>query len=77
MAVYYDVTLDGTVTPARSLEVQVALPAGKQVRNVSRSGTLSDMKPLEYRTVVHGNSQTLRLKLEAVNIYGLADIELQ
>jgi hypothetical protein len=75
--VNYDVTVDGTITPARGLKVQVAIPRGKKARSVTWSGTLTEMKPLEYKTASKGGRQMLLLDLNEVNIYGLAKIELE
>ena len=75
--VNYDVTVDGTITPARNLKVQVAIPRGKAARSVTWSGTLSEMKPVKYKTVNSGGRQMLTLDLDEVSIYGLAKIGLQ
>jgi hypothetical protein len=75
--VNYDVTVDGTITPARDLKVQVAIPRGKIARSVTWSGTLAEMKPLKYTTVNRAGGQTLMLDLNEINIYGLAKIELE
>jgi hypothetical protein len=76
-AVNYDVTVDGTITPARNLTVQVAIPRGKTTRSVTWSGTLSDIKPVKYRAVSRAGRQMLILDLDQVSIYGLAKIELE
>ena len=75
--VNYDVTVDGTITPARGLKVQVAIPRGKTARSVTWSGTLTEMKPMKYRTMSRGGRQMLILDLNEVSIYGLAKIELE
>lgn len=75
--VNYDVTVDGMITPARNLTVQVAVPRGKTARRVTWSGTLSDMKPVKYRAVSRAGRQMLILDLDEVSIYGLAKIELE
>ena len=75
--VNYDVTVDGTITPARGLKVQVAVPPGKTARGVSWSGTLGEMKPVKYQTVRKGGRQVVLLDLDEVNVYGLAKIELE
>jgi hypothetical protein len=75
--VNYDVTVDGTTTPARGLRVQVEIPRGKTARSVSWSGTLAEMQPMKYKTVSRGGRQTLMLDLDEVSIYGLAKIELE
>jgi hypothetical protein len=75
--VNYDVTVDGTITPARGLRVQVAIPRGKKARSVTWSGMLTEMKPLKYSTVSQRGRQMLTLDLNEVSIYGLAKIELE
>ncbi|MGC2196319.1 MAG: hypothetical protein WA628_16730, partial [Terriglobales bacterium] len=75
--VNYDVTVDGTNTPARDLKVQVAIPRGKTARSVTWSGTLTDMKPIKYTTVSRAGRQMLILDLNETSIYGLAKIELE
>ncbi|HVI77971.1 MAG TPA: beta-galactosidase trimerization domain-containing protein, partial [Candidatus Acidoferrum sp.] len=75
--VNYDVRVDGTITPARNLTVQVAIPRGKTARSVTWSGTLSEMKPMKYTTVSKAGRQMLLLDLDEVSIYGLAKVELE
>ena len=75
--VNYDVTVDGTITPARELKVQVAIPRGKTARSLSWSGTLAEMQPIKYKTESRGGRQTLMLDLDEVGTYGLAKIELE
>jgi hypothetical protein len=74
--VNYDVTVDGTITPARDVKVQVAIPRGRTARSVTWSGTLAEMKPVKYKAVNSGGRQMLRLDLDDLSIYGLAKIEL-
>ena len=75
--VNYDVTLDGTITPARNVKLQVVLPRDRKPRAITWSGTLADMKPVQYQSVRQGDQQTLVLNLDEVGIYGLANIELE
>jgi hypothetical protein len=75
--VNYDVTVDGTITPARDLKVQVAIPRGKTARSVTWSGALTEMKPVKYTTVSRAGRQMLILDLNEISIYGLAKIELE
>ena len=75
--VNYDVTVDGAITPARNLTVQVAIPRGKTARSVTWSGSLAEMKPLKCETASSDGHQTLTLHLDEVSIYGLAKIELE
>ncbi len=75
--VNYDVTLDGTITPARGLRAQVALPAGKKARSLAYSGSLGAMHPLEFETTRQNGRQVLTFEPEETGIYGLAAIELE
>lgn len=51
--------------------------AGRAVRSVTWSGTLSETKPAKYKTVNSRGRQMLALDLDEVGIYGLARIELE
>ncbi len=75
-AVNYNVTLDGTVTRARGVKVQIALPDGRKVRQVTWSGELAEMKPIPYQSTVIAGRQILRLDLDQIGIYGLMSIEM-
>ena len=74
--VNYDVTVDGAITPARELKVQVAIPRGRTARTVTWSGSLAEMKPVKYKAVSSAGHQMLTLDLDELSIYGLAKIEL-
>jgi hypothetical protein len=71
--VNYDVTLDGTITPAENLSVQVKIPAGKRVKRVSFSGDLSPAQDLPCQT----GAGIITLQIPKVELYGLAIVELQ
>ncbi len=75
-AVNYDVTVDGTVTPARNVKVQIALPTGRKARRLAWSGSLAEMKPIPYQSTMHAGRQILRLDLDQIEIYGLLNIEM-
>jgi hypothetical protein len=75
--VNYDVTIDGTVTPARNLRVQVALPPGKTADKVTWSGTLAEMNRLRPNASSHGDRQSLAIALNEVGVYGLLAIDLK
>jgi len=75
--VNYDVTVDGTITPARNLRLQVALPPGRTVSRIDWSGTLSEMRPLAPQSSSHQDRQILVVNLDEVPIYGLLSIELK
>jgi hypothetical protein len=74
--VNYNVTVEGAVTPARNLQLQVALPPGKTVGKVNWSGTLSEMRPLSPKVSLHRGRQSLVVNLDEVRVYGLLNIEL-
>jgi hypothetical protein len=75
--VNYDVTVDGTITPARNLQLQVALPPGKTAGKLNWSGTLSEMRPLNSKSSSHRDQQSLVVNLDEVRVYGLLSIELE
>jgi hypothetical protein len=75
--VNYDVTVDGTISPARNLQLQVALPPGKKPGKMSWSGTLSDMKPLSLDSSSPRDGQSLVVNLDEVRVYGLLSIEME
>jgi hypothetical protein len=70
--VNYDVTLDGTVTPVKNIDLNVVIPEGKTAKQVTYSGSLSDMKPVSF---VH-RGRTLSIKIPDVKIYGLVIVQL-
>jgi len=71
--VNYDVTLDGVITPARGVKVEVSVPEGKKVASVYYSGSLSALKPVKFQSA----GSCIRFEAGEVGIYGLAVIELQ
>ncbi|NUO82351.1 hypothetical protein HUU05_19935 [candidate division KSB1 bacterium] len=75
--VNYDVTVEGDLTPAQNLQVQLAVAEGKKVKSVSYSGTLGEMKPLEFVVVEKAPQQIIRFQPDALNIYGLAVVALE
>ncbi|MGH7491839.1 MAG: hypothetical protein ACREOO_05545 [bacterium] len=75
--VNYDVTVDGDLEPAKNLQVQLAVPEGRKVKNVSYSGTLAEMKPLEFVVVENTPQQVIRFHPDELNIYGLAVVEME
>ena len=74
-AVNYDVTVNGDITPARGLKVQLALPRGKTVRSISYSGSLGEMHPAKWRSAAP-QQRSVVFDLDQVDVYGLAVIEL-
>lgn len=75
--VNYDVTVDGDITPAEDAEVQILLPAGKTAKSVMFSGTLPEMKPVEFVSENDGARQRITFTADRVNVYGLAVVELE
>jgi hypothetical protein len=70
--VNYDVTLDGVITPAHGVNVEVAVPGGKKVESVHYSGSLSTLKPVKFQSA----GSRIRFQADEVGIYGLAVVEL-
>jgi hypothetical protein len=75
--VNYNVTVDGDITPAQDAEVQVILPAGKTAKSVKFSGTLLEMKPLEFASKNDGAREKITFTADEVKVYGLAVVELE
>ncbi len=71
--VNYNVTLDGTITPAENLLVQVKIPTAKKVKKVSFSGNLSPLQEITFKT----GAGVIMLQIPKVDLYGLALVELQ
>ncbi|MCF7830207.1 MAG: beta-galactosidase [Candidatus Marinimicrobia bacterium] len=75
--VNYDVTLDGTITPARDLQIQLSLPTGKKVKSVKFSGTLSDLQPLDFDAKQKAGKQVITFEPDKVEVYGLAVVRFE
>jgi hypothetical protein len=75
--VNYDVTVDGTITTAADVPVQILLPAGKNALRVDYSGSLSEMKQLPFRTILKDGRRLVLFTPDEVRIYGLAVLELE
>jgi len=74
--VNYDVTLDGVITPATDLGMQLMIPENARVARVSYSGDLSTLQPVEF-TVDAGEPRLVSFTLPEVEVYGLAVVELE
>lgn len=74
--VNYDVTVDGIITPAKNVGVQLLLPPGRRALRVTASGTLAERQPLEFR-VDPADPRLITFTVPQVNVYGLAVVELQ
>lgn len=74
--VNYDVTVDGTITPATDLRVQVLLPEDRRAKSLLYNGTLGEMKPFSYRTQPADEGQLVMFAPDTLELYGLAVIEL-
>ncbi len=69
--VNYDVILDGTITPANDVELQIVIPDGKKVKKISYSGDLGKMQPVAFKE----KAGLVHFTIPNVDIYGLATIE--
>ncbi|MBZ5596664.1 MAG: beta-galactosidase trimerization domain-containing protein [Acidobacteriia bacterium] len=74
--VNYDLTLDGDITPAKNVNVEVALPAGMKVRSIEYNGTLGAMQSVKF-TSCGGSAPCVRFQADQINIWGLAVLTLQ
>ena len=70
--VNYDVVLEGTITPAKNINVELVLPAGISAKSVTYSGDLGDMQPVSFDK----SEGMVQFVLPSVNIYGLAIVQL-
>ncbi len=75
--VNYDVTVEGVITPANNITIQVVIPEGKHVKDVLYSGTLSDMDSLPFTIVKRNRERLLVLELDSLEIYGLGVIQFK
>jgi hypothetical protein len=75
--VNYNVTIDGTITPARNTKVRVAVPDGKRPGILTFSGTLGEMEPVAYTVIDIGKRRVIEFEAQQVNIYGLGVLELK
>jgi hypothetical protein len=75
--VNYDVTVDGTVFPAKNVEVRVLLPAGNGIRQIRYSGSLSEMRPVPFLKETTEGRSLVRFTADEIQIYGLAVLELE
>jgi len=71
--VNYNVTVDGDITPAKNVDVQIVVPEGRKVKGITFSGTLGQMETINFQENGDG---TIRALFPVVNIYGLARVEL-
>ncbi len=75
--VNYDVTVDGEITPAENLSVQILLPRGAEVRSVRYCGDLSQLESVPYELTRETNASLLTVKMGQLQIYGLMVVELR
>lgn len=73
--VNYDVTLDGEITPARDLEIEVAPPKGRTVRSIEFGSPPSALDKVEIQPA--GKGRGVRFRARELRVYGLAVVELQ
>ena len=75
--VNYDVTLDGDVTSARDVDVQVILPKGRTIKNLMWSGALSRLSPVLFESTRVGERERITFNVNQVDAYGLAVVQLE
>ncbi len=75
--VNYNVTIDGDITPVKDVEVQIAIPEGLSVKNITYSGELGEMKNLKFDSQESNGKKMVNVIFPSLNIYGLAKIELE
>ena len=69
--VNYDVQIDGTVTPAEHVKLEILVPDGKNVKNVSYSGNLAPVQPVPFEQT----DRIIRIEAPKVQVYGMAVVE--
>jgi hypothetical protein len=72
--VNYDVTIEGTITPAKNMTIQVLIPEGQNIKEIKYSGSLSELQSLPFKEVERRGERLVVLELETVEIYGLGVI---
>jgi hypothetical protein len=75
--VNYNVTVDGDITPSKDINVQIVIPKGYNVVNISFNGELGGMKNIEFAIKEIDGNKILSTTFPSVNIYGLAKIKLE
>jgi hypothetical protein len=75
--VNYNVTVDGTITTDKDVEIQVLIPPGYEVSGVKYSGTISKILPISYKALEINNRYIVRFEADKIDIYGLAVIEMK
>jgi hypothetical protein len=75
--VNYNVTIDGDITPATDVKVQIAVPEGFSVKNITYSGELGEMQNLQFDDEEINGKKMVNVIFPSLNIYGLAKIELE
>ena len=69
--VNYDVLLDGTITPAQDIQLEVVVPQGKTVKSLSYGGELAGLNPVNFTE----KSGVIQFEVPVVGIYGMAVIQ--
>jgi len=75
--VNYNVTVDGDITPAKDIKMQIAVPKGLLVKNITYGGELKEMQKLKYDIREKDGISLMTVTFPGLNIYGLAKIELE
>ncbi len=75
--VNYNVTVDGDITPAKNINVQISLPEGKTVRRISYDGKLGKLSEIKCKIKEFDGKRLAYATFPDLNIYGLAKIELE
>ncbi|HPG38955.1 MAG TPA: beta-galactosidase [bacterium] len=75
--VNYDVTLDGTITPATDVAVNLLAPKGKHIKQIQYSGELAALNQVQYNVISEQPQQLVMFELDNLNVYGLAVVSLE
>ncbi|MDZ7374453.1 MAG: beta-galactosidase trimerization domain-containing protein [candidate division KSB1 bacterium] len=76
--VNYDVTVDGEITPAQNLSLQVLLPGKGNVKAVRYCGDLSQLRAVPHKLIqAEGGTKFLTVTVHDLQVYGLVLVELR
>ena len=75
--VNYDVAVDGKITPAQNVSIQIACPRHVEIVSVEFSGDLTAMESVDFRVNPETEKPILTFQADQLNVYGLAVIQFE
>ncbi len=73
--VNYDVTLLGELSVKNNLKVQIRVPNDRKILNITYSGELDELKPIDFKTRLYKGEKLVQIELPKTEIYGFGIIE--